>query len=51
MNIHYFRDGYCHRARCRNINSACFAQRRAERKGGADIISLYSRPSRELPQS
>lgn len=27
MNIHYFRDGYCHRARCRNINSARFAAR------------------------
>lgn len=25
MNIHYFRDGYCHRVRCRNMNSARFA--------------------------
>lgn len=33
MNIHYFRDGYCHRARCRNINSARFAAA-ATRKGG-----------------
>lgn len=24
MNIHYFRDGYCHRVRCRNMNSARF---------------------------
>lgn len=24
MNTHYFRDGYCHRAHCRNINSARF---------------------------
>lgn len=44
MNIHYFRDGYCHHARCRNINSARFAaavrgkvakeRRRRERKSG-----------------
>lgn len=25
MNIHYFHDGYCHRVRCRNMNSARFA--------------------------
>lgn len=30
MNIHYFRDGYCHRARCRNINSAPFAAARGK---------------------
>lgn len=33
MNIHYFHDGYCHRVRCRNMNSARFAAA-AERKGG-----------------
>lgn len=49
MNTHYFRDGYCHRARCRNINSARFTATargkvtKERRRGGEGRLEVSTR--------